>query len=187
MGLEKLRFRDKKYRVKCCFDWGYPQSVVALQIYRVGKYVPYGSRNSCISCVKTQLLSRIRLFQPVLWPVWPTDLTEVQVFFGGITSSSGIQIRHSVYAFRSYDEIYAMVKPNWQFDNVTQTGRTGLYDLSDRLTQIVQQTSIFANFGCQQYERKRCCYCSTNQIIKHLFFDCHIELNWRIHHHLWTI
>jgi len=39
--------------------------------------------------------------------------------------------------FDRLDEIYAMVQSYWYFDNVPQTGLT---DLSDRFTQIVQQT-----------------------------------------------
>ena len=42
--------------------------------------------------------------------------------------------------FDRLDEIYAMVQSNWHFDNVTQTGLTGLLDRSDRFAQIVQQT-----------------------------------------------
>ena len=42
--------------------------------------------------------------------------------------------------FDRLDEIYAMVQSNWHFDNVTQTGLTGLQDQSDQFARIVQQT-----------------------------------------------
>ena len=42
--------------------------------------------------------------------------------------------------FDHLDEIYAMVKSNYQFDKVVLTGLTGLDDRSDRSTLIVHQT-----------------------------------------------
>ena len=55
-------------------DWNYPQSAVALHIYRVGRSVPIKSRNPIKSRVKIQLLTRTGRFGPV-WPVsgpiWP--------------------------------------------------------------------------------------------------------------------
>ena len=37
--------------------------------------------------------------------------------------------------FDLLDEIYAMVQSNWQFDNITQIGLTGLHDMSDQFAQ----------------------------------------------------
>ena len=51
----------------CWIDWDYPQSIVTLHIYRVGRSV---SNRSRISHVKIQFLSRIGLCRPV-WPVTP--------------------------------------------------------------------------------------------------------------------
>ena len=42
--------------------------------------------------------------------------------------------------FDHLDEIYAMVKSNWQFDKADLTDLTGLDDRSDQSAQIVQQT-----------------------------------------------
>ena len=52
--------------------------------------------------------------------------------------------------FDRLDEIYAMVKSNWQFEKVFLTGLTGVHDWSDRFAQFVQQTLTYANFGWQQ-------------------------------------
>ena len=52
--------------------------------------------------------------------------------------------------FDQLDEIYAMVKSNFQFYNVIKTGMIGLHDRSVRFAQIVQQTLTCANFGYQQ-------------------------------------
>ena len=49
-------------------DWDYPQSAVALHIYRVGRSVPVRSQNPIKSCVKIQLLTRTGRSGPV-WPV----------------------------------------------------------------------------------------------------------------------
>jgi len=51
--------------------------------------------------------------------------------------------------FDHLDEVYAMMQSDWHFNIVTQTGLTDLHDWSDRFVQIIQQTLIFANFGCQ--------------------------------------
>ena len=49
--------------------------------------------------------------------------------------------------FDRLNEIYTMVHFNWHFDNITQTGLTGLYDRSDRFAQIVQQTRYLPILG----------------------------------------
>ena len=51
--------------------------------------------------------------------------------------------------FDRLDELNATVQSKWHFEKVSQTGLTGLYDRSDWYVQIVQQTLVFANFGCQ--------------------------------------
>ena len=83
----------------CWIDWDYPQSIVTLHIYRVGRSV---SNRSRISHVKIQFLSRIGLCRPV----WPHLDRSDQSHRGaslprGITCSSRLQIGHSIYAFRS--------------------------------------------------------------------------------------
>ena len=56
--------------------------------------------------------------------------------------------------FDRLDETYAMIQSNWHFDIVTQTGLTGLHDRFDWFAQIVRQTSVFANYWCQQLPKK---------------------------------
>ena len=44
--------------------------------------------------------------------------------------------------FDRLDEIYTMVRSNFQFDKLVKTGLTGLRERSDRSAQIVQKTFI---------------------------------------------
>ena len=82
-------------------DWDYPQSVVALHIYRMGRSVPIRSRNPNKSRVKIQLLTRIRHFG-LVWlvsePVWPP--------WTGLTGQTGVQIFWYNFLIRT---------PNWTF------------------------------------------------------------------------
>ena len=74
-------------------DWDYPQSAVALHIYRVGRSVPVRSQKPIKSRVKIQLLTRIGCFGH--------RSDRGAGLPGGITPSSGLRIGRSIYAFRS--------------------------------------------------------------------------------------
>ena len=138
-------------------DWDYPESAVALHIYRLGRSLPVRSRNPIKSRVKIQLLTRTGRFGPVSGPVWPlwTGLTALDRsdrgagLLGRIISSSGFQIGRSIYAFRSswWDlrngEVQLII---WQ----------SCPDRSDRFVWQVrpvrpdcQQILSYANFECQ--------------------------------------
>ena len=142
------------------FDWGCPQSAVALHIYRVGRSVPVRNRNPIKSRVKMQLLTRTGHFGPV-WLLW-TGLTGLAALDwsnrsdqgaglpGGITPSSGLQIERSIYAFQSYQRDLrnsAVQLAIWQI----------CLDRSDRFLWEVWpvcpnclENLNRLNFGCQQ-------------------------------------
>ena len=99
---EKLGFRSKKLNSYCFVGLGVSQLAIALYIYRVGWSVPFMSRNPYKSCIKIQLLTRTRLFRPVWPPLDRSNRSDRGAGLpGGITSSSGLQIRRSIYAFQS--------------------------------------------------------------------------------------
>ena len=123
---------------------------MALHIYRVGRSVPIRSRNPNKSRVKIQLLTRIGCFGPVWPPLDRSDRADLGTGLpGGITSSSGLQIERSIYAFRS---------SRWDLRNgvVQLTIWQTFPDRSDRFVQDVwpvcpdhPENLNRANFGCQ--------------------------------------
>ena len=142
------------------FDWEYPQSAMALHIYRVGRSVPIRSWNPNKSYVKIRLLTRIGHFRPV-WP--PLDRSDREVrparsdrradLLGGIIFWFGLQIGCSTYAFRSarWDLHNGAVQltiwqtyPNRSNRFLCMRGLTGLPRLSRKLELCQLWVSIYA-------------------------------------------
>jgi len=77
--------------------------------------------------------------------------------------------------FDRLDEIYTLIKSNWQFGKVTLTGLTGLHNRSDRFAQFVQQILTCANFDRQQQYNNIVKYSLKNvemRIDKSLYVAC---------------
>jgi len=120
-------------------DWGYPQSVVALHIYRMGRSVPIRSRNPNKTRVKIQLLTRIGCFRPV----WSVSRPVLPLVRRGCRPSGrhNFLIRTPNWTFYIGVSIISTRSTQWwsQFDNLTKlywpiymTGLTGLPRLSSK-------------------------------------------------------
>ena len=138
----------------CWFDWGCPQSAVALHIYRMGSSIPIRSRNPNKSRVKIQLLTRIGCFG-LVWP--PLDRSNWGAhLLGGKTYSSGLQIGRSIYAFR-------LSQRDLRNNAVQFEIWPCLLDRSDWFPRSVlpvcsdcRANLNYANFGCQEVVKRIC-------------------------------
>ena len=102
-------------------DWDYPQSAVALHIYRVGRSVPIRSRNPNKTRVKIQLLIRIGCFRPV----WSVSKSVWPLVRPGCKSSG----RHN----------FLIQTPNWTFYigvSIISTRSTQWWSQFDNLTKL---------------------------------------------------
>ena len=137
----------------CWIDWDYPQSAMALHIYRVWRSVPIRSQNPNKSRVKIQLLTRIVCFRPV-WP--PLDRSDR-------CRSSGrhnFLIRMPNWMFHIYISIVSTRSMQWcsPIDNLSnfswpvwpvyKRGLTGLPRLSRKPESCQHMPPLFLGKAC---------------------------------------
>ena len=126
---------------------------MTLHIYRVGRSEPIRSWNPNKSRIKIQLLTRIGRFGPVWPPLDQSDRSDRGAGRpGGITSSSGLQIGRSIYAFQ-------LSRQNLCNGTVQLMIWQTFPDRSDRSVQIVQKTWIVQILGvniCPLFLGKAC-------------------------------